>query len=130
MIRTISFDHKGGYYFYRVHNKKLDICNGYTGLKDYLNTLFSSCPNDFFNDGPRSSALKFNIHAELKQVRGHEISMLTTEALRVNKDRFKSGHSKVQVFLLEMDNKTIACEIPIWLNPGELKDFNGLFKSN
>ena len=130
MIQTLSFDHKGGFYFYRVHNKKLGICNGHDGLRSYLDKMFYSCPDEFFNEGPRSSALKFNLPVDLKMITGHEISMLTREALKVNKDRFKAGHSKVQVFLLEMDDKTIACEVPIWLNHEELKNFNELFNSN
>ncbi|MEK6835830.1 MAG: PD-(D/E)XK nuclease family protein, partial [Nanoarchaeota archaeon] len=35
---------------------------------------------------------------------------------------------RIQVFLLENDNNTIAMEVPIWVYPNELKEFTNVFK--
>ena len=131
MIQTKSFDHSGGFYFYRLHQDKIcQVCNGYDSLRQFLQEMLHNCPHDLFQAGPRISLLKFSLPVALQQLTGHEISSLTREALQINKHRFKQGHSKVQVFLLERDDKTIACEIPIWLDPKELATYQELFQSN
>jgi len=131
VIKHKSFGHKGGYYFYRVHNIKLDkLCNGFESLKDYLNYVFENCPHEYFNSGPRSSALKFSFGFDKVQVRGHEVSKLTNLGLEENSERYSTAHSKVQVFMLENDNNTIAVEVPIWIKSDELSNFKQFFGSD
>ena len=60
-------------------------------------------------------------------ITGHETSKLAAHGLEENKERFKTAHSKVQVFMLENDNNTIAMEVPIWLHHKELELYNSLF---
>lgn len=128
MIRIKSFDHKGGYYFYRLHNHKANsLCNGFTGLRKYLDSIYTECPDKYFFSGPRSSSLKFKLDADLIRVKGHQVSSLTSKGLEVNSDRFKTAHSKVQVYMLENDSNTIACEVPIWLKSSELKGYEKYF---
>lgn len=131
VIRNISLDHAGGFYFYRLHDLKIDkLCKNFPSLKNYFDEMFKNCPNSYFNSGPRSSALTFKLkNSNLIQIQGHEISALVKVALKENKERFSNGHSKVQVFLLENDDKTIANEIPIWMKENELADFKKLFKT-
>lgn len=131
MIKNLILDHKGGYYNYKVHDLKVDkLCNDFSLLKDYLNEVFRNCPNEYFNSGPRSSGLRFRLHSlNLHQILGHEISDLTRQALEINKERFKEQHPRVQVFLLENDDKTIAIEVPIWIYPEELRQFTNIFKT-
>ncbi len=131
MIKNLVLEHRGGYYNYKVHDLKLNkLCNGFSSLKNYLNEMFVNCPNEYFNSGPRSSGLKFKLNnLDLHEISGHEMNDLTRQALEVNKERFQDRHPKVQVFLLENDDKTIAMEVPIWINPGELKIFTSIFKS-
>lgn len=130
MIRTKSFSHKGGYYFYRLHlDKSEQLCNGFTNLKNYLNSVFHNCPNDYFNSGPRSSCLKFKTDADLIEVKGHKVSSLAEKGLEDNEERFRTAHSRVQVFMLENDNSTIACEVPIWLEHKELDNYEKYFNS-
>ncbi len=127
MIKKLVLDHKGGYYNYKVHELKLNkLCKNFPSLKIFLNDMFMNCPDDYFNNnGPRSSKLKFKLkNLDMHRVSGHEMNDLARQALEFNRERFKEGHPKVQVFLLENDNKTIAMETPIWLNPEELKNFN------
>ncbi|MBU1203842.1 MAG: PD-(D/E)XK nuclease family protein [Nanoarchaeota archaeon] len=122
MIKSKFLNHKGGIYYYTIHEHKLNHFsnNGFAPLKDYLNTVMFDCPDHYFNTGPRSSCLKFTIPAKVFQITGHEISELTRQGLEVNHSRFKSAHSKVQSFLLERDPHTIATEVPIWAKPEEI----------
>ncbi len=131
MIKNLILDHKGGYYNYKVHDIKMSLlCKNFISLKDYLDEIFMNCPNEYFNSGPRSSGLKFKLNNLLiHQISGHEISDLTRQALEINKERFKDNHPKVQVFLLENDDKTIAMEVPLWITPEELKEFHSILSS-
>jgi len=92
--------------------------------------MFENCPNEYFEVGPRGSNLKFNLGLDVKEITGHEISTLTRHGLKENEARFTSNHSKVQMFMLENDDKTIAIEVPIWLEPSEIKHYNQLFNSD
>ena len=132
VIRRVSLMHKGGTYQYRLHNKKLnDLALNYPSLTWYLNKVFEKCPDDYFFKGPRSSMLKFKLsNSNIHQIIGHEINDLCNTGLKINEDRYKTGHSKVQVFMLENDDKTIAVEIPIWIKKDELDNFNGMFNSD
>lgn len=133
MIKQVRLNHKGGLYIYRLHNEKVNgLCNnGYSSLANFLESVFKNCPNEYFNTGPRSSSLRINLNdIDLKQLTGHEISILTRFALDINKERFRSNHERVQVFMLENDNKTIAMEIPVWLSLNEFPSLKSLLKSD
>ncbi|MDP4012643.1 MAG: PD-(D/E)XK nuclease family protein [Candidatus Nanoarchaeia archaeon] len=132
VIQQISLDHPGGFYHYRVHNLKANqLCNGvspFKPLKNYLENMFSACPNNLFGNGPRSSALKFPLEdVNVIEIIGHEISELARIGLEANKERYKTAHSQVQVFMLENDKNTIAMEVPIWLNHLEMENYQQIF---
>lgn len=89
--------------------------------------MFDECPDEYFNDGNlRGSQLKFKINTNLTIPDEHEVNLLSRYGLAVNGDRYKNNHSKVQVFMIEHDKKTIATEVPIWVNKDELKNNNQL----
>lgn len=128
MIKIISLDHPGGFYHYRIHYGKLNkLCNSYEGLQRYLTHVFASCPDKHFHEGPRSSALKFKIPVDPVSITGHETSKLALHGLHENRERFKTAHSRVQVFMLENDNNTVAMEVPIWLHRKELEVYESFF---
>lgn len=129
MIRHLSFKH-GWFYHYCVHDLKRNslLCNGYSSLNKYLDELFTSCPDDYFQSGPRSSAIKFNLNIDLKKVKGHEVSQLAEQGLA--KINVRSAHTKVQRFMLENDSKTVSVEVPVWILPAEIKNYNEIFNSN
>ncbi|MBS3145995.1 PD-(D/E)XK nuclease family protein [Candidatus Woesearchaeota archaeon] len=131
IIKHLSLDHLGGYYHYRTNNYKVDsLCNDYPELVSYLNKMFEECPNDYFESGPRSSSLKFKIeNLDVKKLKNHEVCELTSLGLKENKNRYLTAHSKVQVFMLEKDDKTLAVEVPLWLEHNELNEFQGIFNS-
>ena len=132
VIKHCSFDHRGGWYHYRVHQPKATLLNenGYRPLSLYLQRLFENCPSYPFFSGPRGSSLKFKLSGlNLINIKGHEVSGLAGFGLETNRERFKTNHSKVQMFMLENDTKTIAVEIPIWLYSDEIEDYHQTFKS-
>jgi len=130
VIKQTSFKH-GWYYFYRVHEPKLQaLTEGYPALAKYLYTMFDHCPHDYFEVEPRSSKLRFSLEdLELTHIDRHELTELTKLGLRINAERYKSDHSKVQLFMLENDAQTVAIEVPLWLHHEELNGYEALFSS-
>lgn len=125
MILKKSFKH-GWFYIYRVHKHKLDqlCCNE---LNNYLLDVLDNCDDDKFCNGPRSSALKFDLGLDVKEVFNHEVCGLTSKGLEENYERFKTAHSQVQVYMLENDDKTIGVEVPVWFEKEEMKFFENIF---
>ncbi|MDD4877423.1 MAG: PD-(D/E)XK nuclease family protein [Candidatus Nanoarchaeia archaeon] len=124
MIKSKCFWH-GWKYDYGLHNKKAEglLNNGFSGLKDYLNSLFTKCPDDYFKNGPRGSKLRFQLpNLDIKRHNDHEVSLLCSYGIDINAERFKSEHMKVQMFMLENDKKTIAMEIPVWFSSEETQE--------
>ncbi len=122
-IKHTSLNH-GLFYFYRLHEGKLaNLSNGFSGLRDYLERVFEKCPEKMFKEGPRSSALKFDLGIKPVRVDAHEICGWAETGLK-NYAHFKTNHSKVQLCMLENDFRTIGVEVPIWLNPSDLLSFN------
>ncbi|MBS3095542.1 PD-(D/E)XK nuclease family protein [Candidatus Woesearchaeota archaeon] len=133
IIKQRILDHKGGVYVYRVHTHKLESLGNPIShnLKKYLYSVFDSCPDEHFNNGNlRSSGLKFKVNLNTESTTGHEINTLSKYGLVVNNDRYKNNHSKVQVFMLEHDNKTIATEVPIWASKDEVSQHMPLFTNH
>ena len=130
-INEVFLNHKGGRYVYKTHQEKISqLCqNGFTSLKSYLEFVQKNCPNHYFNKGPRSSCLKFNLVDSVEEIK-HEVSFFAKHGLEINKERFYDAHSRVQNFLLEHDKNTIAMEIPIWLMPDELSGYRTVFNSD
>jgi hypothetical protein len=132
IITSKTLEHKGGFYFYRVHDKKRgNLCENVEGLNFFLDEMFRNCPDSYFNGGPRSSSLKFRLPLDVIEIQGHEVSSLARTGLELNKNRYNSNHMKVQTFMLENDNNTIGMEIPIWLKMEDLNEelYMQIFKS-
>ncbi|MDD5650864.1 MAG: PD-(D/E)XK nuclease family protein [Candidatus Nanoarchaeia archaeon] len=120
MIKRTSMDHKW-FYQYRLHTQKsLELSEDFPELHNYLETVFEKRPDEYFKQGISGSKLNFNLKLKIYQLNVHEICELTKEALK--QDMKKTGHTKVELFFLERDDKTIASEIPIWIHPEELKN--------
>ncbi len=118
MIKHKSFKH-GWFYHYRVHEAKTaQLCrNGFGSLQQYLVEMFNGCPDEKFSVGPRSSSLRFPVKAAVKEASGHEVCSLARAGLAWG--RYKTGHSNVQVFMLEQDAKSLAVEVPLWMDERE-----------
>ena len=99
------------------------LCNEFPLLTDYLENVFTNCPNEYFkNNKNRGSKLNFNINLSVHNLKTHEVCELTKDALKI--DTEKTGHTKVELYMLEKDNKTIASEVPVWIMPEELEEFS------
>lgn len=127
-IRHTSFKH-GWFYHYRLHCPKTDslCCNGFSSLKGFMEKMMEACPDHYFDTGPRSSSLKFDVASNCVRVDGHEVCKLAE--IGVESGRYKTAHSNVEVYMLENDDSTIAVELPIWLHHHELEMFKSLFDS-
>jgi len=128
MIIHKSFKH-GWFYHYRIHTRKTDqLCNnGFSSLKTYLHEVHAHCPNEYFQKGPRSSALKIPLDIDIKKIRGHEVCELARAGLE--SQAYKTAHSNVQMFMLQNDNNTISIEVPLWMLETELPSFKTIFDS-
>ncbi|MFC2136192.1 PD-(D/E)XK nuclease family protein [Bacteroidota bacterium] len=129
MIKHVSLAH-GWFYHYRIHTPKAsELCsNGYSKLKSYLETTMEACPDEHFTEGPRSSCLRFSLPIKLKEDYNHEVIELASQGLK-NLDNYKTGHSKVQMFMLQFDKNTISIETPIWMHNKEMNNFEDTFNS-
>ncbi len=126
LIKHKSFKH-GWFYHYRLHEANSEsLCNHrYSTLHSYLTSLFDSCPDDKFNK-IRSSALKFPLDLDVKKTRNHEISEFARQGLL---EGTKSAHTNVQLHMLNKDPRTIAVEVPLWMDEGENEHHGKVFNS-
>lgn len=114
----------GWFYPFRVHErKKQELCAA--PLQHFLHVAMTACPHGYFKEGPRGSALRQALPISLAPVQGHEVSQLAAAALEFSTE--KTPHAKVQNFMLERDQKTVAMEVPLWLTPQEMQPFSSLF---
>ncbi len=128
MIIHKSFKH-GWFYHYRIHGPKTAaLCNGgFAPLQDYLHHVKDHCPDEYFQQGPRGSALKFPIDIDLQKIRGHEVCDLAQQGL--SEGKFKTAHSNVQMFMLQHDSRTISVEVPLWMLSSEYPGFQDILHS-
>ncbi len=133
MITHTVLGHPGGFYDFKIHNPKINLlCNqNFCSLAKYLSHMLKNCPNEYFFKGPRSSALKFQIPSvNITHLIDYEICLLAKYGLEINKERFFENHPRVQNFMLENDPKTVAIEVPIWLNHNELSLYKEIFNTD
>lgn len=120
-ISCYTFLH-GGYYRFRLATFKLKFIH--TSLRDYLLSLPSNCPNEYFFSGPRASGLKFPLNADMINTENHEIISTTADAVRER--ILSSEHEDVEKYFLHTDPAAIASEIPVWLEPEEMENLGFL----
>jgi hypothetical protein len=128
-VRTHSFHHRPTFYRYRVALTRVSRIP--EPLREYLHSLFTSCPNHLFNRGTfRASGVReglLNLMIPLKEIRHHEIVALAGQSQGFEK--VKSRHENVQKFLLERDPNTIACELPVWIESWEFEEYCHVLKT-
>jgi hypothetical protein len=125
-IRVHSFPHEP-FYRYRLCTNKTDTLP--PQLREYLYLIFEDCPNHLYKaNGFRASQQYFKIDTQLHHTRKHEIIELTKQSKDFTK--FKSRHENVEKYFLINDPKSIACEIPVWVEPAELSDYRNVFHTD
>ena len=126
-IRVHSFAHKP-VYRYRLHSERLvaPASNVPKGLSNFLGLLFEDCPNHLFNESDlRVSKLHFNVEVELDHTRSHELIELACASEGFAP--FQSRHENLEQYFLENDEATIAAEVPLWIEDGDLTDYQEVF---
>lgn len=120
-VRTHSFQHGAGHFYrYRVATPKLPSAgHSWHAVSEYLGDVFEDCPNHLFRTQPRISAQKLATQVPFAVSTDHDIIRMA--AAGSSSGRYKSAHDNVEVYLLENDPKTIACEVPLWVERGELQ---------
>lgn len=127
-VQVISFDHGGGHFYrFRLPESKLQVLPpAFSSLKTFLQSLSHDCPNHFFKSpGPRMSAVDIPIQITTNHSLTHPLISFARAGL--NSGRYKGAHDNVEVHCVESDPATIAVEVPVWIEPGELGVFSMLF---
>ena len=122
-IRVHSFAHEP-FYRYRLCTKKLiDLPEP---LREYLWLLFEDCPNHLYKaDGFRASQQRFTVKVPLHHTQTHAIIDLARDSQDYT--RFTSRHENLQLYFLEHDPYSFACEIPVWTESREIQDYLEVF---
>ncbi|MCC7568401.1 MAG: hypothetical protein PHW58_06235 [Candidatus Methanofastidiosa archaeon] len=118
MIISKSFRH-GWYYWFRYDRDKLlgHAQPSYAhDLLDYFAAM-DDCPHGLFCEGPRASSLRAP-RRYVHRVR-HPLTQFTACGKDLYLDRYRSSHSRVEMFLLENDIGTVAVEVPVWFDEDE-----------
>ena len=125
-IRIHSFNHSP-VYRYRLHTTKVTEQNNIPkSLKNYLDLVFTDCPNHLFTKtAARVSKLKMEISVDLSHHKSHKLIDLAKDSRVFN--NFKSRHENLEQYFLDNDKGTIAAELPLWVEEGELQDFEKVF---
>ena len=127
MIRSTLFRHPQPYRL-ETHSEKIEqLCTGVLQpLGKFLEEVHSSCPEDVFFRGPRSSKLKYDCPIELAESHDHRRCRDAALGLDVMADLEDTAHSRVQAYMLQTDADTVAVEIPVWAHPDEYSDWSEL----
>lgn len=121
-IRTHSFDHKP-FYQYRVAVNKLKNVQE-KRLINYLQYLFTDCPNHIFTGELtlRASKACLKINCDLQCQKSHKIIECAKNSAA--SETSKNAHMNIQKYFLENYPAAIACEIPVWLEPADFRDYH------
>jgi hypothetical protein len=122
-IRTHSFEHRPAFYRYRVALARM------AGLPepmaDYLQELFTNCPNHLFRETVfrASGVSRRQLGIDIPATRCHEHDIIALAGRSRGVREVGSRHENLQKFFLEHDPLTIACEVPVWMEAWEFKDY-------
>lgn len=126
-IRVHTFTHSPFLYRYRTAIEKYKYLP--QNLSDFLSLMFTDCPNHLFQKTKfrcsRLNSNDFNVKIKLNHCYQHELIKFAKSSLHFKK--FRSRHENLQMFLLLNDHYTVASEVPLWLEPGEISNYYELF---
>lgn len=118
IIQSKSYLH-GWYYWFRYDVEKLLESSSPAYAEDLVEYFsdMDECPHPYFCNGPRASSLRAP-RRYVHRVR-HPLSKFTSYGKDLYSDRYKSAHSRVEMFLMENDLATMAVEVPVWFDEDE-----------
>jgi len=118
------FEHQQPYKF-QYHKAKAEffINEYFSGLRGYLENIVEDCPDGLFNNSSRGSAVEL-ADVDFGKVgigkRENYACKLAKLSLGMADDKRKR-HDILQSFMLINDSCTVACEVPVYLLPDEIK---------
>lgn len=122
-IRVHCFAHEP-FYRYRLCTPKITGLPG--ALRTYLGLLFADCPNHLYQaEGFRASQQTFAVKTSLRHTQTHALIDLAAASRAYA--NFTSRHENLQLYFLEHDPGSFACEIPVWTEPVEIQDYVEIF---
>ena len=122
ITKTKNFHHRQVFPF-SYHIPKVNIhSKKFPGIKRYINWVERSLPDRMFLEGPRMSTYKTSDSLKPKKI--SNISPRLTQLALERASHPNSPHTSVENFFLVNDSSTVATEIPVFLNPGEIKQVN------
>lgn len=126
-IKTHSFMQQNLPYRYRLAINKTDqLPKSLDNLSGFLNRLFTDCPNHLFVDSNfRASGIDKEIDVHITHNTEHTLISFAKESQSFK--HYKSRHENLEKYMLDNDPNTIACEIPVWIEAGEFKDYYEVF---
>lgn len=107
-------------YPFSYHSLKMHFsAKQFPQLRRYISWIERSLPDKIFLKGPRASSTKIDnpLQPKKKMNLAPELTRLSLHT----KTRSESTHEAVERFFLLNDSKTICTELPVFLNPEELR---------
>jgi hypothetical protein len=113
----------GRFYRFLLNSKKFSV--SHVLASEFLHQLPYDCPNHLFFDGPKASKGQWRFALTTDKDEASDLSRLATQA--ANKKLMKRAHENLERYFIFHDPKTIACEVPIWLQPSDFADYSARF---
>ena len=122
---TISLAHGDGH-FYRFRLDSERAKKAPKTLQEFFASIVSGdCPNHFFREPPYSSKLYLELPIKLTRDRLNKITDLAGASF--GNTRYKSDHENLQTYFHEVDETTVATEVPVWIDSAEYDDYKEVF---
>ncbi|MAZ56596.1 hypothetical protein CL653_02295 [bacterium] len=134
MVETVTLAHRQLYRF-RYHRPKLLLTleeyrnRNFGRLMEYLDSVASDTPHQFFADGERMSEVKSKFDKSDMLVRGknnfaNKFTKFVLQAVPRNIDR----HEVLQRFMIANDSVTVATEVPVYIRKEDVAHFEKVLK--
>lgn len=122
---TISLAHGDGH-FYRFRLDSERAKKAPKALQEFFASIVSGdCPTHFFREPPYSSKLHLELPIKLTRDRLNGVAELAGASLASS--RYKSDHENLQTYFHEVDETTVASEVPVWIDAAEYDDYKKVF---
>ncbi len=134
MVETTTLAHRQLYRF-RYHRPKLILLleeyknKTFTRLLDYLDTVATDTPHQYFEKGARMSEVRSKFDLSEVVIKGKEnyanhIARFVLQGVPKNTQR----HEELQRFFIANDSVTIATEVPVYIQKEDVIHFEKVLK--
>lgn len=134
MVETVTLAHRQLYRF-RYHRPKLILAleeyknRNFGRLMEYLDTVITDTPHQFFSEGARMSEVKSKFSKANMIVKGktnfaNRFAEFVLQGVPKNKDR----HEVLQRFMIANDSVTVATEVPVYIRKEDVAHMEQVLK--